>query len=98
MTSDSSRGIASIEYDNLNHPLRAQFTDGSHTEWVYSADGTKLRTVHTTAADGVTVQMGSTLELTPEMVLHHDPTDYRGHWSLRTVISHASYSRAATPR
>ena len=56
----------------------ATFLDGSLTEWVYSADGTKLRTVHTTAADGVTVPMGSTVELTPDMVLHRDTTDYRG--------------------
>ena len=53
-------------------------TNGGLTEWVYSSDGTKLRTVHTTAVDGVTVPMGSTVELTPDMVLHRDTTDYRG--------------------
>ena len=31
--------------------------------------GTKLRTVHTTAVDGMTVPMGSTVELTFDMVL-----------------------------
>ena len=34
LTSDRNRGIANIDYDNLNNPTRIQFTDGSVTEYL----------------------------------------------------------------
>ena len=33
---DAGRGIAHIDYDRLNNPVRIQFTDGSVTRYVYS--------------------------------------------------------------
>ena len=60
LTSDRNRGIANIDYDNLNNPTRIQFTDGSVTEYLYTAEGEKLMVTHTTAAPGISVAMGST--------------------------------------
>ena len=42
-----NRNISNIEYNYLNLPSKVTFTDGSTIEYVYAADGTKLRTVHT---------------------------------------------------
>ena len=39
--------MADIEYNFLNLPDKVTFSDGSTIEYVYAADGTKLRTVHT---------------------------------------------------
>lgn len=76
MTGDANRGIALVEYDNLGHPRRVQFASGSATEYVYSADGRKLRTVHTTAVPYVRVAMGQTVELDSSMVLSRNVVDY----------------------
>ena len=43
---DLNRGIPDIEYDNLGNPRRITFTDNRSIEYVYSSDGTKLRTIH----------------------------------------------------
>ena len=57
--------MRTIQYDYLGHPVRIQFTNRNLVEYVYAADGRKLREKHITAVDGLTVQMGNTLELTP---------------------------------
>jgi len=49
LTFDANKGIALIQYDLLGHPTRVQFTNGNVTEYVYAADGRKLRTKQTTA-------------------------------------------------
>ena len=46
LTKDLNRGITEIEYNFLNLPSKVTFTDGSTIEYVYAADGTKLRTKH----------------------------------------------------
>ena len=56
----------------------SQFTNGNITEYVYAADGRKLRTKQTTAVEGLTVAMGHTLELTAAQIMHVDFTDYAG--------------------
>ena len=40
---DANKGIASIKYDHIGHPIRIQFTNRSLVEYVYAADGRKLR-------------------------------------------------------
>ena len=50
---------------HLGHPVRVQFSDGSCTEYVYAADGRKLREKHTTAVEGLHMSMGQTLNLLP---------------------------------
>lgn len=46
MTSDSGRGVLSVEYNSLSLPEHVEFEDGSLTSYVYDAEGTKLRTVY----------------------------------------------------
>ncbi len=46
---DANRGITKIVYDLRNNPRLIQFSDGSQTEYVYSALGEKLKTIHRTA-------------------------------------------------
>ena len=48
LTSDSNKGISSIEYDNLNNPTEISFNNGNSTTYVYSPKGTKLQTRHST--------------------------------------------------
>jgi RHS repeat-associated protein len=78
LTSDANKGIALINYDLLGHPTRVQFTNGNVTEYVYAADGRKLRAKQTTAVEGLTVAMGHTLELTAAQIMDVDFTDYAG--------------------
>lgn len=69
LTQDGNKGLTKIQYDYLGYPVRIQFSDGSCTEYVYAADGRKLREKHTTAVEGLTVRMGNTLKLTPEQTM-----------------------------
>ena len=76
LVSDAGRGIARIDYDRLNNPVRIQFTDGSVTRYIYSAASEKLRVIHQTAVPNISVAIGSTRELAPSEVLSADSTDY----------------------
>ena len=46
ITKDSNKGIANITYNLLSLPQVVTFSDGSTIRYMYSADGTKLRTTH----------------------------------------------------
>ena len=83
LTRDKNKGIALIQYDLLGHPTRVQFTNGNVTEYIYAADGRKLRTKHTTAVEGLTVPMGQTMDLTAAQTLAVDTTDCAGPWMFR---------------
>ena len=52
LTQDLNRKIKDIQYNFLNLPQRIEFGNGSTTEYLYDAEGRKLRTVH--RADGKT--------------------------------------------
>ena len=54
LTKDSNKGISNIAYNCLNLPSTVTFSDGSTITYSYSADGTKLRMVHTIS--GTTTQ------------------------------------------
>ena len=43
---DKNKGIALIQYDLFGHPTRVQFTNGNQVDYVYTADGRKLREKH----------------------------------------------------
>jgi len=58
-------------------------TNGNVTEYIYAADGRKLRTKHTTAVEGITVPMGQTMDLTAAQTLAVDTTDCSGPWMFR---------------
>ncbi len=76
LVSDAGRGIARIDYDLQNNPVRIQFTDGSVTKYIYSATGEKLRVIYLTAVPNISVPIGSTRELAPSEILSADSTDY----------------------
>ena len=78
LTGDKNRGIAKIDYDATGYPRRVQFMDGNVTEYVYTAAGEKLRTIHRTAAPNISVGFGQTKELTASETLNVDSTDYYG--------------------
>ena len=78
MTRNPDRHIGLIEYDCFNNPRLIQFTDGSATEYVYDASGTKLKTVHRTAVPGIEVPYGTVYEHTSSTVLSSDSTLYAG--------------------
>ena len=83
LISDANKGIAMIEYDNMNQPRRIQFTNGNVTEYVYTSTGEKLRTIHRTAVDNISVPIGNTLALTAANTLSVDSTDYIGSFIFR---------------
>jgi RHS repeat-associated protein len=76
LTIDGTRDIALIEYDDWNNPRRIQFTNGNVTEYVYSSEGQKLRTIHYTAMPNITIPFGEKHELGESEVLCVDSTDY----------------------
>ena len=46
LTKDLNKNITNIQYNLLNLPSVVTFNDGSTIRYMYSADGTKLRTTH----------------------------------------------------
>ena len=55
LAKDLNKRISNITYNVLNLPSKVMFSDGNTVTYVYAADGTKLRTVHTTG--GATTTM-----------------------------------------
>jgi len=87
LTRDRNKGIARIDYDLFGHPRRIQFRNGNVTQYVYTADGRKLRTKQTTAVEGITVAYGFAHELTQAETMDVDSTDYFNgsfviHWNV----------------
>lgn len=76
LTSDANKGIALIEYDDMNMPMRIQFTNGNVTEYVYTVDGRKLRSIYYTAVPNITVPMHTSHVLTEAETLCKDSTEY----------------------
>ncbi|MBP3776418.1 MAG: RHS repeat-associated core domain-containing protein, partial [Prevotella sp.] len=64
-------------------PKRIQFSAGHTTEYLYDADGRKLRTVHRTAVPNMSVPLNQTVELDATNTLGKDSTDYVGSFILR---------------
>ncbi|MCM1206345.1 MAG: hypothetical protein NC431_06715 [Firmicutes bacterium] len=46
LTSDTNKGMASIGYGYWGTPSGIQFTNGCQTQYVYDANGTKLKRIH----------------------------------------------------
>jgi len=71
LTKDLNKNISSITYNYLYLPERISFSDGSHIGYVYSADGTRLRTIHTPSSGpavttdycGGIIYKGGTIEM-----------------------------------
>ncbi len=75
---DANKGIAYIDYTASGMPLRIQFTNGHVTEYVYSGDGRRLRTLYRTAVPNVSVAIGSTLALNTYNTLSVDTVEFFG--------------------
>lgn len=90
LTMDANRGITKIEYDLRNNPTLIQFSDGSQTEYVYTAGGEKLKTIHHKSSPFIHVQLQSAMRrdsisqiipptggtLKPFTIMSVDSTDY----------------------
>lgn len=75
----SNKGITKINYDYLGNPTRIQFADRSVTEYVYSADGRRLKTIHHTAVPQSTMlAIGEIHNLTASEIQSVDSTEYVG--------------------
>ena len=75
---DTAKGLSLINYNHFNTPKRVQFTNGSCTEYEYSATGEKLRTIYRTAVPNITVPYGSTIALNSSNTLAVDSINYFG--------------------
>ena len=82
----------SYHFLSIAHPVRIQFTNGNLTEYVYAADGRKLREKHTTAVEGLTVYPGSKLVLTPAQTMSADSMDYAGNLRFKRQFFYTFYS------
>ena len=65
LVSDLNKGIRKITYDFNGMPTCVWFEDGSIIDYVYTSDGSKLKTTHRTAVPGLKVS-GDSSELTDE--------------------------------
>lgn len=90
LTMDVNRGITKIEYDLRNNPTLIQFSDGSQTEYVYTAGGEKLKTIHHKSSPFIHVRLQSVMRrdtigqvlpptggtFTPVTIMSVDSTDH----------------------
>ena len=90
LVADANKGIAMIEYDNLNHPKRIQFTNGNTIEYVYAPGGQKLRTKYQTATGNVIVPLNTVQTITAATTTQ---TDYVGN----LVYTATASGSTATP-
>ena len=90
LVADANKGIAMIEYDNLNHPKRIQFTNGNTIEYVYAPDGQKLRIKYQTATGNVVVPLNTVQTITAATTTQ---TDYVGN----LVYTATASGSTATP-
>ncbi len=79
---DANKGITLIEYNMFGYPQKVCFNNGYTTEYVYTADGRKLRTIYKTAVPNVTVALGETISLTSANTLSVDTITYAGDFIL----------------
>lgn len=87
MTRNLNSGIGLVEYDELNRPRRIQFTGGHNIQYVYAADGRKLKTIHQTAIDNLpAVTAGAKLDLTPATLKSQTVTYYMGGFQIRNGV------------
>lgn len=86
MTKDLNKGITNIEYDNAGNLKKVTFNDNRSISYVYAADGTRLRTVHSHKRGTVTIN--DSIEYFGNLVLRNgNPDQYMfndGYYSYTT--------------
>ena len=93
LTRDKNKGVRQIAYDFNGMPTSVWFENGSITEYVYTADGVKLKTIHRTAVDGIEA-VGSSPELSEQNTHHKDSTLYVGAYEISTGLKRCKYNFA----
>ena len=93
LTRDKNKGVRQIRYDFNGMPTSVWFENGSITEYVYTADGVKLKTIHRTAVDGIEA-VGSSPELSEQNTHHKDSTLYVGAYEISTGLKRCKYNFA----
>ena len=74
LTRDYNKGISSITYDQFGNPFKVTYGNKSSIEYVYSADGIKLKARHITAIPQGTGSSSSSTNY----IMSKDSTDYIG--------------------
>lgn len=97
MQQDYNKKISKIQYNLLNLPATLQFTNGNRKDYIYSADGKKLKVVHRTAIANISVPMGQIKELAANQVSQTHTVDYCGNviyenGSLSKVLTEEGYA------
>lgn len=77
---DANKGLSKITYDKNRYPRRIQFSNGNVTEYVYTANGEKLKAVYRTAVPNIFVPLGSELSLSSSNTLSVDDITYSGNF------------------
>lgn len=89
---DANKGISLVKYDKYGMPSSIQFCNGNITEYVYAADGSKLKVRHFTAMPNINVNLGSSLNPNATNMINYNnpPTiEYVGNF----VFENGSLSR-----
>ncbi|MBP5345001.1 MAG: RHS repeat-associated core domain-containing protein [Bacteroidales bacterium] len=87
MTKDVNKGITNIEYDLLGNPRRVTFEDRNSIEYVYAADGRKLKTVHSSALKKRVIPIGNGGRVAGyKYVYIRDTTDYINNYVFKNGV------------
>ena len=81
-----NKGISSISYDQFGNPFKVTFGNKSSIEYVYSADGVKLKARHITAIPQGTGSSSSSTNY----IMSKDSTDYIGE---KCIVFHSNTKR-----
>ncbi len=77
---DAHKGVSLIKYEKRGYPYRVQFSNGNTTEYVYTPDGEKLKTIYRTAVPNISVSLGQTLWMNASNTLAVDSIEYIGNF------------------
>ena len=83
LTKDLNRGIDTVEYDLLGNPKKISFSDDKSIEYVYSADGVKLRETHISPMLVLGSTSRATATVSKKTLYKKDVTDYIGNLILK---------------
>jgi len=79
LTYDANKGLVKIEYDIWGYPRRVYFSNYGMAEYVYSADGVRLKTHHVTAVPKSTpAPLNVAFKLSANEITSVDSTEYYG--------------------
>ena len=92
LTSDKNSGITGITYTLEGYPLVISYGNGNSTEYVYTADGRKLRATYRTVAENVSEPLSSVSQSTAKALVE-TVRDYAGD----AVYENGELVRVLTP-